>query len=76
MLDDLERDELRRWLERWQRVGPLLERERIARLQSLTEAEAARIACDLWSFARPGAGDDGEALLIMKRVLGEAEKER
>lgn len=72
--DDPERGQMRQWLERWQRVGPLLERERIARFQALTEADAGRIACDLWSLARPGGGDDGEGLLIVKRVLGEAER--
>jgi hypothetical protein len=47
----------RRWLKNWERVGPMLEAERLAGLQALTDAEAARIACDLWRLARPGGGD-------------------
>ncbi len=63
---------MRQWLERWKVVGPLLEQERIERLRSLTDADAARIACGLWDLAEPHRGDDGEGLLAVKRVLSRA----
>ncbi len=63
---------MRQWLERWKVVGPLLEQERLERLRSLTETDAARIACDLWDLAEPHRGDDGEGLLAVKRVLSRA----
>ena len=56
-LTDEERAQMRRWLEMWRKTGPVLEEERIHRMQALTELEAARIACDLWLLARPGGGD-------------------
>lgn len=68
-MTDEERELTRRWLKNWERVGPLLEAERMAGLRSLTDAEAARIACDLWRLARPGGGDDARGLLPLKRAL-------
>jgi hypothetical protein len=47
----------------------LLEEERAARLQALTDAEAVALALDLWQLARPDAGDNGEGLLLVTRAL-------
>lgn len=75
-MTDEERELTRRWLKNWERVGPLLEAERLAALQALTDAEAARIACDLWRLARPGGGDDAGGLLPIKRALQKLAPER
>jgi hypothetical protein len=71
-LTDDERAQGRVWLENWRVVGAILEEERAERLRALTDTDAARIAVDLWRFARPGAGDDGEGLLTMKHLLEKA----
>jgi hypothetical protein len=63
------RAQMRQWLENWRHVGAILEQERIDRMRALTDADAARIACDLWRFAQPGRGDDGEGLLALKDAL-------
>ena len=68
-LTDIEKTQMRQWLENWRRVGPLLDAERIAGVRALTDAEAARMACDLWRFALPVGGDDAEGLLPMKLAL-------
>jgi hypothetical protein len=68
-LTDDERAQGHRWLENWRIVGAILEEERTERLRALTNADAARTAVDLWRFARPGSGDDGEGLLSMKNLL-------
>ncbi len=68
-LTDDERAQGRRWLENWRIVGAILEEERAEGLRALTDADAARTAVDLWRFARPGSGDDGEGLLSMKDLL-------
>lgn len=73
VLTEEEREQTRRWLDNWRRVGPLLEAERMADVRALTDAEAADIACELWRLARPDAGDDGEGLLPMTRALQKLE---
>jgi len=75
-LTDDERAQMRQWLDNWRVTGELLERERVERMRALTEAEAARIACDLWLFARSGGGDDAEGLLPMKRLLSKLSTHR
>jgi hypothetical protein len=69
VLDDRERDQMRRWLRHWREAAPLLEQDRVAGIQALTDADAARIACDLWLWARPGGGDDAEGLMAVKQAL-------
>jgi hypothetical protein len=60
---------MRQWLATWQQAGPLLESERAARTRALSDGEAAAMALDLWQFARPDAGDNGEGLLLVARVF-------
>jgi hypothetical protein len=67
-LDAEGRAQMKRWLDTWARVGPLLEAERWTRVRALTDSEAAADALDLWHFAAPGRGDDGEGLLVLKRL--------
>ncbi|MBA3638090.1 MAG: hypothetical protein M3541_22785 [Acidobacteriota bacterium] len=68
-LTDQEREQMRQWLATWQRAGPLLDQERAQRVRALTDTDAARMALDLWGFAQPGRGDDGEGILPMARAL-------
>ena len=76
VLTEEEREQTRQWLDNWRRLGPLLEAERTAGMRRLTDADAARIACDLWRLARPGGGDDAEGLLPMKLALRKLEPGR
>lgn len=66
---DADRDAMRRWLDNWRVAGAFIEDERVATLQALTDRQAARAACDLWSLAEAGRGDDAEGLLTLKRIL-------
>lgn len=73
VLTDDERDQARRWLQTWARVGPILERERWERLRSMTGEEAletTRRVLELWRPDWPT--DDGEALLLHQRVFARA----
>lgn len=50
-LDEREREQMRRWLENWTRVGPILERERWDPLRTMTDEqarEAARRVLEIW----------------------------
>ncbi len=69
--DDTEmRVQMKRWLDNWKRVGPILEASRVEGLRRLTEDEAARIARDLlWPMVPPGGGDDAEGIAPMKDAL-------
>jgi hypothetical protein len=68
-LTDDERAQGRRWLENWRVVGAILEEERAERLRTLTDEDAVRTTLDVWCFALPGSGDDGEGLVSMKHLL-------
>ncbi len=64
------REQHRRWLENWKRVGPILEEERWQRLAAMTDEEAQRVTRDLLDLWQPGMkGDDGEGLLLHQRVF-------
>ena len=68
--DDEARAGMKRWVDEWRRVGPLLEARRVAELRRLSEEEAARIAVELlWPMARIGEGDAGEGLTAMRDAL-------
>ena len=68
-LTEQERAQGRRWLENWRVSGEILEAERAAKLVSLSDVEAARLALDLWLFAHPRRGDDAEGLILFKQVI-------
>jgi hypothetical protein len=56
--DDDTRADMRRWLDNWKLVGPILDAERVANLRNRDETESARIAvASLWPMTRIGAGD-------------------
>lgn len=68
-----DRAEMKRWVDNWARVGPILEEERWRRVAAMSDDDrqrASQLVLDLW---QPGwHGDDGEALLIQQRVFARA----
>ncbi len=73
ILDAEGRAQMKRWLDTWKRVGPILEQERWARLAAMTDEEAQRASrrvLDLWQA--DWHGDDGEELLLHQRVFARA----
>lgn len=71
--DEKARAGMKRWLETWERAGPLLEAERWARLRSMTAEDAqsaTRRVLELWQ--PDWIGDDGEELLLHQRVFARA----
>ena len=72
-----ERAQMRRWLENWQHVGPLLDAERWERLRAMTDRQRARMTLDLLNLWQPGLpGDDGEALIRVQRAFAIWRKKR
>ncbi len=72
-LGDDARAGMKRWLDNWRRVGPLLEQERAERLAAMTAREVqdvTRCLLDLWQAG--WKGDDGEALVLQQRVFARA----
>lgn len=76
-LDAEGRAQAKRWLERWQRVGPILEEERWDRVKAMTDADGAREALCLFELWQPDwPTDEGEALLQHQRVFARARDRR
>jgi hypothetical protein len=74
-LDATARDQHRRWLDNWKRVGPILEQERWDRVSALTDADAARDALRLFElWQRDWPTDDGEELLLHQRIFARARR--
>jgi hypothetical protein len=74
-LDVDTRAAMKRWLETWKRVGPILEAERWERLRTMTNAEAqqaSQLVLELWQ--PDWHGDDGEALVLHQRVFARARR--
>ena len=66
---------MKRWLDNWKRVGPILEEERWARLAAMTDEEAQRVTRQLLALWKPDwKGDEGEELLLHQRVFARARK--
>lgn len=66
-LDDDARAGMKRWLDNWRVVGPLLERERAERLARMTDEEAQEITRDLLALWRPSELDDMGAELVTQQ---------
>jgi hypothetical protein len=74
-LDAHGRAAMKRWLDNWRTVGPLLERERWARLAAMTDADARRVTTQLLELWQPHwRGDEGEGLLLHQRVFARARR--
>jgi hypothetical protein len=72
-LDAEGRARMKRWLDDWRRVGPILEQERWNRVAALTDAEAQQTAVQLFDLWQPDwPTDDGEGLLLHQRVFARA----
>jgi hypothetical protein len=72
-LDDDGRAAMKRWLENWRRVGPILERERWERLAAMTAEDNQRVSEQLLDLWRPEwRSDEGEELLLHQRVFARA----
>lgn len=70
-LTDIEKTQMRQWLENWRRVGPLLEEERRQRVAALTDDDAWRESQGLLEWWDPAmTGDAGEGLLLQQAVFG------
>lgn len=63
-LDAEGRAGMKRWLDNWRIVGPLLEQERAERVARMTDEEARREARDLEALWRPSDIDDLGAELV------------
>jgi hypothetical protein len=64
---------MKRWLENWKRLGPILEAERWERLENRSVEEAQQASRWLFELWQPGwVGDDGEGLLLHQRVFAKA----
>ncbi|HEY3885305.1 MAG TPA: hypothetical protein VGL62_08870 [Vicinamibacterales bacterium] len=64
------RDQMKRWLDTWAWVGPLLEKERWDRILAMTDEEANRSVArllELWQ--RDWPTDEGQELLLHQRVF-------
>lgn len=71
------RARLKLWLADWARAAPVLEAERWDRLRTMTVSEAqeaTRRVLELWQ--PDWHGDDGEALLLVQRVIARATRLR
>lgn len=70
-----EREQLKRWIDNWKHVAPILERERWDRVKALTDEEAARDALDLFSLWTPDwPVGNGEELLLHQSVFALARR--
>lgn len=66
---------MKRWLDNWKHVGPILEKERWDRVRTLTDADAARDAIRLFDLWQPDwPTDEGEELLLHQRVFASAHR--
>jgi len=62
-----------RWLQNWERVGPILQAERWTRLTTMTKEDAQRVVLSVLDLWQPDwSGDDGEELLLHQRVFARA----
>jgi hypothetical protein len=70
VLSEDERDQMRRWLENWAHVGPILEAERRSRVAGLTDEEAWQESYALFqSWQLDMLGDSGEGLQLQQDVF-------
>lgn len=68
--DDNARTQVKQWADNWKRVSPILEAERWARLEAMTDEEATTIAVELLSLYQSGVpGDDGEGVLAIQSAF-------
>ena len=72
-LDGEGRAQMKRWLNTWAWVGPILDRERWARVRALTAEECQISTRRVWELWQPDwPTDEGEGLLLQQRVFARA----
>lgn len=68
--NDVTRAAMKRWVDNWKRVGPILDAERWNRLTVMTDQQRAIMTLDLLSLWQPDRpGDDAGALIRVQRVF-------
>lgn len=72
-----ERAQMKKWLDNWARVGPILDEERWQRLLAMSPEEAQIATRQVWELWRPEwPTDEGEGLLLQQRVFARARRRR
>jgi hypothetical protein len=67
---DDSRAAVKRWVDTWKRIGPILDAERWNRLAVMTDRQRASIALDLLSLWQPDRpGDDAGGLIRVQRAF-------
>ena len=71
--DSEARAQMRRWLDNWKRVGPILDAARWDRLRAMTDEEAQQASRRVLELWQPDwRGDDGEELVLHQRLFARA----
>lgn len=61
---------MKRWVDNWKVLGPILDEERWSRLAAMSDAERQRVTANVLDMWQPGwPSDNGEALLLHQRVF-------
>ena len=71
-MDRREKDTGREFVERWRRVGPLLEEERYERLRAMTDDDVRAAIADVLSLPYPDLPERGSGLVEQQRILRRA----
>ncbi len=75
VLNEDQRTEMRRWLTNWDRVGPILERERRTRVALLTDDQAWDESQELLQAWQPEmVGDCGEGIRLQQDLFARCRK--
>jgi hypothetical protein len=74
LLDAEGRAQMKRWLDNWKIVEPILEQERWDRLKAMTDEEAQRASQFVLELWQPDWHGDDEELLLHQRVFARARR--
>jgi hypothetical protein len=69
-LDADTRARMKRWLDDWKRIGPILDAARWERLRAMTDEDAQQASRRVLELWQPDwRGDDGEEIVLHQRVF-------
>jgi hypothetical protein len=71
-MDQRDNDAGREFVERWRRVGPLLEEERHERLRAMTDDDVRAAIADVLSLPYSDQPERGSGLVEQQRILRRA----
>lgn len=72
-IDAETRAQVKRWLDNWKVVGPILEQERWGRIVAMTDEETRKAALAVFELWEPDwPTDNGEGLVLHQRVFARA----